>query len=232
MGLEDLPGAVEIVVRGDEEIALDPGGAGAGRIAFGQCGGTAVDHAGHAHRMLSMIRALKFHHLWPARGGVCDAKAEQGGFRPGGHQAHALGARGERGDAFRELDGPSVERCEVGAVQRRGAGGFHHLRMGVTNQRGPPSHGEVQILPPFGVPNAAASAAFEHRRVAIGDAVFAIGSCGKQGQGALGVGERGRHGMQVGGCGAWPESADAVPVFHLADRFVENVEGPVHFGVG
>ena len=182
---ENLLRRREVVVRRDQHIALDPRRAGAGRIGPRQLGRVAADEARHALRMLPVIRALEFQNLRPPGRRPRRPQTQHRRLGAAGDKAEALNARAEVGDALSELNHRPVHGGEVRAVRRRRAGCLKHFRVRVADERRAPRHGHVEILAAAGVPHATAPPALNHRRVALGDAVFTVRAAGEKPKRAL-----------------------------------------------
>ena len=175
---------LEIVVRGDEHVPFGPGRTGSGRVARGQIGRAAVDHACHSDGMLAMIGAFKAQHFRSAGRGVGHPQAEQGGFGSRSDEADALSAGTHRGDALGQLDGAAIERGEVHAVSGCRGGRLHDFWMRMPHQGRSPGHGEVQEFPPFRVPDFCTLAPLRDHQELVRNAEFTIGSAGKKAEGS------------------------------------------------
>ena len=95
-------------------------------------------------------------------------------------QAGRLVVCGDAGDALGELDHRPGDGGEVRPVCRRCAGCLEHFRVRVADERRAPRHRHIEILAAAGVPHAAAPPTLDHRRVALRDAVFAVGPAGEK----------------------------------------------------
>jgi hypothetical protein len=200
VGAEEVGGGVEVVVGGDEDVVFDPGCAGSGGVAVGEVAGLAVDHAGDADGMLSVVGAFETDDATPAGGGVSDAEAEEGGLGTGGDETDAFGAGAELEETFGEFDGAVVNGGEVGAIGGGLGGGGEDFGAGMAGEGGAPGHGEVEELPAIGIPDAGTGAALEDGDEFGWETEFSVGTGGEGEEGAFppGAGRAGLGGVHQG----------------------------------
>ena len=132
-----------VVIGQHEGVAGEIGGyAGGTGVAEGEQAAAGFDQQAVG---MAVVAAFKFHDFVAAGIAARQADGRHGGFGTRADQTHALDAGHQFGDFFRYYSFCGSRRAERQTAQGRFAYRFHHFRVGVADNRRPPSADVVDI---------------------------------------------------------------------------------------